>query len=125
MLTHASDIMHRGDELPLTAPDTPMSDALVIMTRKGLGCIGAIDAKGNLIGLVTDGDLRRHMGTDLLARPVSDIMTPDPKTLAPATLASEALSFMNDSQITSIFIVEDGKPVGLVHIHDFLRAGVI
>ena len=125
MLTHISDIMHQGSELPLTAPDTLMSDALVIMTRKGLGCIGIVDPKGDLIGLITDGDLRRNMGGDLLSRPVSEIMTADPKVLTPTTLASEALNFLNDSKITSIFIVENNKPVGLVHVHDFLRAGVI
>jgi len=125
MLAHVSDIMHSGDELPVTSPDTPMSDALVIMTRKGLGCIGVVAAEGDLIGLITDGDLRRHMGADLLLKQVSEIMTPGPKVLAPSTLASEALSFLNESQITSIFIVDEGKPVGLVHIHDFLRAGVI
>jgi arabinose-5-phosphate isomerase len=125
MLAHVSDIMHRGDELPLATPDTLMSDALVVMTRKGLGCIGVINPEEDLIGLITDGDLRRHMGADLLARPVSEIMTTNPKVLSPATLASEALSFLNDGKITSIFIVEDGKPVGLVHVHDFLRAGVL
>lgn len=125
MLTHVSDIMHSGAELPVTSPHTLMSDALVVMTRKGLGCIGVTGAEGELIGLITDGDLRRHMGADLLSKPVSEIMTADPKVLAPSTLASEALSFLNESQITSIFIVEKGKPVGLVHIHDFLRAGVI
>jgi arabinose-5-phosphate isomerase len=125
MLAHVSDIMHRGGELPLATPDTLMSDALVVMTRKGLGCIGVINQEEDLIGLITDGDLRRHMGADLLARPVSEIMTTNPKVLSPATLASEALSFLNDGKITSIFIVEDGKPVGLVHVHDFLRAGVL
>jgi len=125
MLSHVRDIMHQGEELPLTAPETLMSDALVIMTRKGLGCIGVAGPKGDLIGLITDGDLRRHMGADLLARPVSEIMTADPKVLTPSTLASEALSFLNESKITSVFIVENKKPVGLVHVHDFLRAGVL
>lgn len=125
MLAHVSDIMHQGDELPLTSPDMAMSEAIVVMTRKGLGCLGAIDGDGNLIGLITDGDLRRHMGDDLLSRTVGDIMTRDPKVLRPATLASEALNFLNDKKITSIFIVEGNRPVGLVHIHDFLRAGVI
>ncbi|MEQ9143364.1 MAG: KpsF/GutQ family sugar-phosphate isomerase [Parvibaculaceae bacterium] len=125
MLAHVSDIMHQGDELPLTSPDMAMSEAIVVMTRKGLGCLGAVDGDGNLIGLITDGDLRRHMGDDLLSRTVGDIMTRDPKVLPPATLASEALNFLNDKKITSIFIVEGNRPVGLVHIHDFLRAGVI
>ncbi len=125
MLTHVNDIMHQGEELPLTAPDTLMSDAIVIMTGKGLGCVGVTNPQGDLVGLITDGDLRRHMGPDLLEKPVSDIMTANPKMLTPTTLASEALNFLNDSKITSVFIVEAGKPVGLVHIHDFLRAGVL
>lgn len=123
-LTHISDIMHSGDAMPLTAPDTLMSEALVIMTRKGLGCIGAINTDGNLVGLITDGDLRRKMGPDLLSQSVGDIMTPNPKTLNPGILASEALNFLNTEQITSVFVVDGAKPVGLIHIHDFLRAGV-
>lgn len=125
MLAHVSDIMHKGDELPLVTPDMLMSEAILIITRKGLGCIGALDDQGNLIGLITDGDLRRHMGDNLMMQSVGDIMTANPKTLPPETLASEALNFLNDNKITSIFIVEQKKPVGLVHVHDFLRAGVI
>ncbi len=125
MLAHVSTIMHRGEEMPLTTQDVPMSEAILVMTRKGLGCIGVLDEAGQLIGLVTDGDLRRHMGGDLLSRTVGEVMTAAPKTLSPETLASEALNFLNDNQITSIFIVENEQPVGLVHLHDFLRAGVI
>lgn len=125
MLAHVGDIMHKGDELPLVTPEMLMSEAILIITRKGLGCIGATDPDGNLIGLITDGDLRRHMGDDLMTKSVNDIMTASPKTLPPETLATEALNFLNDKKITSIFVVEQGKPVGLVHIHDFLRAGII
>jgi len=125
MLAHVADIMHKGDELPLATADMFMSEAILIITRKGLGCIGVVDANGTLIGLITDGDLRRHMGDNLMSKTVGDIMTAAPKTLPPETLASEALNFLNDNMITSIFVVSDGKPVGLVHFHDFLRVGVI
>jgi arabinose-5-phosphate isomerase len=125
MLRHVSDIMHKGAELPLGPADMPMTQALIEMSRKSLGCLGIVDAKGALIGIITDGDLRRHMGTDLLEKSVGEIMNPTPKTVSPGMLASEALNFLNEKKITSLFVVEDGKPVGLVHIHDFLRAGVV
>ncbi len=125
MLAHVSAIMHQGEEMPLTGPDVPMSEAILVMTRKGLGCIGVLGPEGKLVGLITDGDLRRHMGSDLLGRTAGEIMTAAPKTLTPETLASEALNFLNDNKISSIFIVEADRPVGLVHLHDFLRAGVI
>jgi len=125
MLAHVSAIMHQGEEMPLTGPDVPMSEAILVMTRKGLGCIGVLSPEGKLVGLITDGDLRRHMGSDLLGRTAGEIMTAAPKTLTPETLASEALNFLNDNKISSIFIVEADRPVGLVHLHDFLRAGVI
>jgi len=125
MLAHVADIMHKDEELPLATADMFMSEAILIITRKGLGCIGVIDAHDRLIGLITDGDLRRHMGDNLMSKTVGDIMTATPKTLPPETLASEALSFLNDNRITSIFVVSDEKPVGLVHFHDFLRVGVI
>ncbi len=123
-LTHVSTIMHKGAELPLAKPDMPMSEALVVITRKGLGCVGIIDDEGLLIGLITDGDLRRHMGPDLLTRTVGDVMTRSPKVLSPDTLTAEALNFVNENKITSVFVTENGKPIGLVHLHDFLRAGV-
>ena len=125
MLAHVSAIMHQGEEMPLTGPDVPMSEAILVMTRKGLGCIGVLSPEGKLVGLITDGDLRRHMGSDLLGRTAGEIMTAAPKTLTPETLASEALNFLNDNKISSIFIVKADRPVGLVHLHDFLRAGVI
>ena len=125
MLAHVSSIMHQGEAMPLTTPEVLMSEAILVMTRKGLGCIGVQGPDGKLTGLVTDGDLRRHMGSGLLDLTVGEIMTAAPKTLAPETLASEALNFLNDNKISSIFIVEGERPVGLVHLHDFLRAGVI
>ncbi len=123
-LKFVSDIMHSGSELPLTGGDTPMGEALVIMTEKSLGCLGITDEDGHLIGIVTDGDLRRHMGPDLLSVRTGDIMTPDPKTVTPDLLASAALEVINSLSITALFVVEDGKPVGLIHVHDLLRTGV-
>jgi len=123
-LKFVSDIMHTGSELPLAGGDTTMGEALVIMTEKSLGCLGITDKDGRLSGIVTDGDLRRHMGPDLLSARTWDIMTPDPKTVTPDTLASSALEVINSLSITALFVVEDGKPVGLVHVHDLLRTGV-
>ncbi|MBI1260821.1 MAG: KpsF/GutQ family sugar-phosphate isomerase [Rhizobiales bacterium] len=124
-LQHIADLMHKGDALPLVTGDRKMSDALLVMSEKGFGCLGIVNAAGDLTGIVTDGDLRRHMGENLLGKRVEDVMTRNPKTITPAMLASEALNHMNAAKITSMFVVEKGKPVGLVHIHDFLRAGVV
>ncbi|WP_414693158.1 KpsF/GutQ family sugar-phosphate isomerase [Parvibaculum sp.] len=123
-LRHVSDIMHRGDEMPLAKADTPMSEALIVMSSKSLGCLGIVDDRGLLAGLVTDGDLRRHMGAGLLEKRVGEIMNVSPKTVPPTMFATEALNFLNEKKITSLFVVENGKPVGVVHVHDFLRAGV-
>jgi arabinose-5-phosphate isomerase len=94
------------------------------MTEKALGCLGVLDGDGLLKGIITDGDLRRHMGDGLLARRTGDIMTPGPKTVTPDLLASAALEIINSSAITTLFVVEEGRPVGIIHIHDLLRAGV-
>jgi arabinose-5-phosphate isomerase len=125
-LQYASDLMHKGEKLPLAPVGAMMSDALVVMTEKSFGCLGVVDEAGRLVGIVTDGDLRRHMGPDLLAAPVADVMTRGPKTIAPDMLASAVLAMMNCSErpFTAVFVVEDGKPVGIIHIHDLLRAGV-
>jgi arabinose-5-phosphate isomerase len=123
-LKFVADVMHSGDRLPLVPEGEVMSDALVIMTQKTLGCLGVIDAKGRLVGMITDGDLRRHMGPDLVKARVQDIMTRKPNTLAPDMLASAALERINSLKRTQMFVVERGKPVGVVHVHDLLRAGV-
>jgi len=123
-LKFVADIMHTGDRLPLVGEDRIMSEALVTMTRKSFGCLGVIDGKGRLVGMITDGDLRRHMGPELLNAPVSDIMTKRPNTLSPDTLASAALQQINSLKRTQMFVVDKGKPVGVVHVHDLLRAGV-
>jgi arabinose-5-phosphate isomerase len=101
-----------------------MTEALVTMTQKALGCLGVIDSNGLLVGIITDGDLRRHMGPDLLAAMAGQVMTPTPKTIKATTLASAALDMLNKSRITALFVVERGRPIGLVHVHDLLRASV-
>ncbi|MCB1505704.1 MAG: KpsF/GutQ family sugar-phosphate isomerase [Hyphomicrobiaceae bacterium] len=124
-LKHVGDLMHTGDALPLVAPEDRMDAALVVMTTKAFGCLGIVDADGRLLGIITDGDLRRHMGTDLVQRTAGEIMTRNPKSTTPETLAPAALEMMNASRITALFAVRDGRPVGIVHVHDFLRAGVV
>jgi arabinose-5-phosphate isomerase len=122
-LKHVSDVMHTGERLPLVKPEAPMSQALVLMTEKSFGCLGVVNEEGALIGIVTDGDLRRHMAPGLLDKPVSHVMTRSPKSIPSDTLLGVALQTINASRITSLFVVEDGKPVGIVHIHDLLRVG--
>jgi arabinose-5-phosphate isomerase len=118
------DLMHSGAGVPLIARGAAMSEAIVEMTAKGFGCVGITDATGKLAGIITDGDLRRHMGKDLLAEKVDDVMTKSPKTVSADQLASEAIELLNSSKITAVFVVEAGKPAGIVHLHDLLRAGV-
>jgi len=123
-LLKVRDIMHGGPELPIIGTETVMSEALIEMTRKGFGCVGVVGEDGLLAGIVTDGDLRRRMSADLTTRAVVDIMTSGAKTLHPETLASEAVHFMNENKITNVFVVADQRAVGVLHIHDCLRAGV-
>lgn len=123
-LLKVRDIMHGGVELPVIGLNTVMAEALIEMTTKGFGCVGVIDGKGDLAGILTDGDLRRHMSDDLTMKPVTEIMTTGAKTIRPEILASEAVHFMNENKITNVFVVADKKPVGVLHIHDCLRAGV-
>ncbi len=124
-LKHLSDVMHAGDRLPLARRETLMADAIVTMTEKSLGCIGIVDDGDRLIGIITDGDLRRHARPDLLQCAARDIMTPAPKMVTPDTLVSSAVELLNENKITAVFVVDaDEKPVGIVHMHDLLRAGV-
>jgi arabinose-5-phosphate isomerase len=124
LLKFVRDVMHAGDAMPLAAVGTRMAEAIVEMSAKGLGCVGIVDSAGKLMGIVTDGDLRRHMRADLLEAPVETVMTRAPKTVRPDQLASEALEILNASKITALMVVEAGRPVGVVHFHDLLRAGV-
>ena len=123
-LQRVSDLMHEGAEIPLASQDMPMSESIIKMTEKRFGCVGVVDDGGRIIGVITDGDLRRHMGDNLFARPATEIMTAAPRTIRPQALAAEALAVMNESSITSLFVVENGAPVGILHIHDCLRAGI-
>jgi arabinose-5-phosphate isomerase len=124
-LATVSDLMHRGEELPLIGPDAPMAEALLEMSRKGFGVVGVVDA-GRLLGIITDGDLRRNM-EGLLGRSAGEVMTPSPRRIATTALASEALGTMNAARITTLFAVDPEQPdaaAGILHIHDLLRAGV-
>src|SRR5215210_954213 len=118
------DVMHSGATVPLAPLGSSMADAVVVMTAKGFGCVGITGAGGKLAGIITDGDLRRHMGPQLLAATVDVVMTRGPKTVAGDQLVSEALELLNSSKITAVFVVGNGTPVGIVHLHDLLRAGV-
>jgi arabinose-5-phosphate isomerase len=124
-LLRVSDLMHSGAELPLVDAATRMADALLTMTNKRFGCVGVLDGDGRLCGIITDGDLRRKMADDLLAQPVTAVMTARPKTIRPNALAAEALGMMNANNITSLFVVEDEQPRGILHVHDCLRAGIV
>ncbi len=123
-LLKVRELMHAAPEVPLIGLDAPMGEALIVMSAKSFGCVGIVDDAGLLAGIITDGDLRRHMAPDLLERPAAQVMTRTPRTVGPDSLAAEALGIMNDRKITSLFVVADGRPVGLVHMHDCLRAGV-
>jgi arabinose-5-phosphate isomerase len=124
MLKFVSDVMHAGEAVPRIAVGARMTDAVVEMSSKGFGCVGIVDAGGLLVGIITDGDLRRHMRPDLLEARVEEVMTRSPKTVRPDQLASEALEIINSSKITALIVADAGKPVGIIHFHDLLRAGV-
>jgi arabinose-5-phosphate isomerase len=127
MLRTVADLMHGPDELPLVGKDTPMREALLVMTEKRWGVVGVAEADGRLCGVITDGDLRRHID-GLLDHKAGEVMTAAPrKSARPGMLASEALALMSDPApaVTVMFVVEDGRPVGVLHVHDLLRAGVM
>jgi arabinose-5-phosphate isomerase len=125
MLKHTSDLMQSGDALPLKPLGTTMSDALVEMSAKGFGCVCIVDPRGQLAGIITDGDLRRQMRPDLLTALVDDVMTRNPRTISRDSLASEAVELLNAAKITMLVVTEAGKPAGILHLHDLLRAGVM
>src|SRR5438445_6709708 len=124
MLKHTSDLMRSGDAVPLKPLGTGMSEALVEMSAKGFGCVCIVDPRGLLAGIITDGDLRRQMRPDLMTALVDDVMTRNPKTISRDSLASEAVELLNSSKITMLVVTEAGRPVGILHLHDLLRAGV-
>ena len=128
LLLLVNDIMHSGDSMPMVTPDTPLRDALLEMTHKGLGLTGVVDDKGVLIGIFTDGDLRRTLDQDINIRDtrIDQVMTPRCKTAQQGILAAEALKIMEDAKISGLFVVDEaGKPVGALNMHDLLRAGVV
>lgn len=123
LLKTVRDFMHSGNAVPLAPLGTRMSDAIIVMTTKGLGCVGITGADGKLVGIITDGDLRRHMRNNLLDAKVDEVMTHKPKAVRPDQLISETLELLNATKVTALFAVEDGRPVGVIHVHDLLRAG--
>jgi arabinose-5-phosphate isomerase len=123
-LKFVRQLMHTGEAVPIKPLGTPMSDAIVEMTSKGFGCVGIVDADGRLAGIITDGDLRRHMGPRLLEAAVERVMTKRPITVRPDQLASEVLEILNSSKITALFVLDAGRPAGIIHLHDLLRTGV-
>jgi arabinose-5-phosphate isomerase len=123
LLKTVRDIMHSGPSMPLVPLGTLMSEAILQMTAKGFGCVGITDTRGLLVGIITDGDLRRKMGNELLKACVDDVMTRAPKTVRPDQLLSETLDILNSMKVTALFAVEAGKPVGVIHVHDLLRVG--
>lgn len=123
-LQKVSDLMHKGDEIPLISNTANMQEALLVMTSKMLGCVGITDSRGQLIGMITDGDLRRCMSNNMFNRKAVDVMTQNPKTISADVLAVEALALMNEKHITQLFVIKDNCPVGIIHLHDCLRAGV-
>ncbi len=121
ILLQVKDLMKTRKSIPLTSVTHNVSRAILEMSSKGEGCVGVISNKGELVGIITDGDLRRHMSKNLLEKKAKDIMTKNPKTLSPSTLVSEALTMMNEKSITNYFITEKKKPIGIIHMHDILR----
>ena len=119
------NLMHGSDELPLVSEATPMHEAILTITAKHFGCAGVTDKTGALIGIITDGDLRRNMGDGLMEKTASEVMHRNPATITAPMLAAEALGIMNSKSITCLFVVEAAKPIGILHIHDCLRAGVM
>jgi arabinose-5-phosphate isomerase len=123
-LKQVRELMHTGDALPVIAHDATLAEGIVEMTSKRFGIAAVIDADGQLIGALTDGDLRRAFKTGFSDRPVAEAMGRRPYTLPPDALALQALALMNEARITCVFVTEGQRPVGLVHIHDLLRAGL-
>ncbi len=123
-LQKVSDLMHKGEEMPLVYDTASMQEALLMMTSKMLGCVGVIDKDRHLLGIITDGDLRRCFSPDILTKKASEIMTHSPKTTTPDILAVEAVKLMNEKKITQLFVIDHDQPVGVIHLHDCLKAGV-
>ena len=124
-LSSIEDVMHTEDEIPLANQNIQINDALLIMTQKRFGCVGLTDSSGNLIGIITDGDLRRFLSGNILEKTAKSIMTRDPITISGDLLVSDAIAIMNDKKITCLFIVDGKIPIGIVHLHDLLHISAI
>ncbi len=129
LLLRVEDLMHAGDAVPLVNSEALMREALFVITAKGLGVTGVIDESGSLIGIITDGDLRRALerGIDIISASAGTMMTKNPKRIAKSELAAKALNIMEQSAITSLFVTDGGSdsPVGIIHLHDLLKAGLV
>ncbi|MEM9278479.1 MAG: KpsF/GutQ family sugar-phosphate isomerase [Pseudomonadota bacterium] len=123
-LTRVGDIMHKGDTMPVVDINVSLEKAVEEMSGKKLGCVGVVHPDGKLAGIITDGDLRRHMNRNMLEMTTAEVMTESPKTIGPEALATSAVAILNEKSITSLFVIENEKPVGVVHLHDLLRIGV-
>lgn len=123
-LLRVGELMHSGEEMPLIGLGASMREALILMTAKTFGCAIVVDAAGRVAGIITDGDLRRHMSEHLLNRQVEQVMNQAPKIIRPTALAVEALGIMNERRVTQLVVVEDQQPIGIIRMHDILRAGV-
>lgn len=124
ILKRVSDLMHTGQEMPILDENSNMQAVLLEMTSKRLGCVGFINQTGELTGILTDGDLRRCLSAKILEEKASDLMTRNPKTISPNAMTAEALKIMHDKKITNLFVLQDKKPIGVIHIHDLLNNGV-
>jgi arabinose-5-phosphate isomerase len=124
-LRRASDLMHGSDQLPLAQPETPMPEIAHIISMGGFGCVGVVDNNGALVGIITDGDMRRQFDAGLSQKTARDVMTREPRTAPPEALAGDVLAAMSREKITALFVVKDKKPVGLIHVHDCLSIGVL
>lgn len=124
-LQYVRDHMHIGDSMPLVREEMPMSEGIVVMSAKGFGCLGVVNEAGFLVGIITDGDLRRHLDDDLLAQTVKDVMTQNPKTVPSDLVVGAALERLNTLKITALFVVDEDKPVGIIRVHDLVRIGVV
>jgi arabinose-5-phosphate isomerase len=124
-LRKVRDLMHSGDELPTASGDLSMSETILIISEKRFGCLAVVDKDNHLLGIITDGDLRRHMGPNFLAQKAKELMTVGAQTIGPDSLASEAVAIMDKKSITNLFVIENKCCVGILHIHDCLRAGII
>ncbi|MBP0439298.1 KpsF/GutQ family sugar-phosphate isomerase [Tianweitania sediminis] len=123
-LTHVRDLMHGGAMIPVAQRGTPLREAMLTLSQKRFGCVCVLEGDGRLAGIITDGDLARHIDRDLAALTVDEIMTPNPKSVSPDTLAGAAIGVLEELKISALVVVENERPVGIVHFHDLLRVGV-